>query len=142
MIVGRVSTDTVFPIASISKTVCGTAIMRLHDQGKLDVEARVQDYLPDFALGDASAARELRLWHLLTHTPGFEGQLDTPNRGPSTSEHFVETLCARPEISSDTAGAARLSHVLLVWTLDTVVMNDGGPLVFEVAAHELVMLGY
>lgn len=86
-------------VASISKTVCGTAVMRLHDQGKLDVEARVQDYLPGFALDDPTAASELRLWHLLTHTPGFEGQLDTPDRGPATSAHFVETLRELPQLA-------------------------------------------
>lgn len=88
-----------FAVASISKTVCGTAIMRLHDQGKLNVEGRVQDYLPDFALADANAARDLKIWHLLTHTPGFEGQLDTPDRGSETSAHFVETLRYLPQLA-------------------------------------------
>ena len=86
-------------VASISKTVCGTAVMRLHDQGKLDVEGRVQDYLPEFTLADTSAASELKIWHLLTHTPGFEGQLDTPDRGPATSAHFIETLHELPQLA-------------------------------------------
>ena len=73
--------------------------MRLHDQGKLDVEGRVQDYLPEFALADTSAASELKIWHLLTHTPGFEGQLDTPDRGPATSAHFIETLRELPQLA-------------------------------------------
>jgi CubicO group peptidase (beta-lactamase class C family) len=70
----------VFPIASISKTVAATAMMRLHDEGRLDIERTVQSYLPEFTLADDEAAREVRLWHLLTHTPGWEGQLDTPVR--------------------------------------------------------------
>jgi CubicO group peptidase (beta-lactamase class C family) len=73
--------------------------MRLHDQGKLDVDGRVQDYLPDFVLADGHAARELKIWHLLTHTPGFEGQLDTPDRGSETSAHFIETLRDLPQLA-------------------------------------------
>jgi CubicO group peptidase (beta-lactamase class C family) len=94
-----VTPDTVFPIASISKTVAGTALMRLHDQGLLDVEAPVQTYLPDFGLGDPSAAAEVRIWHLMTHTPGWEGQLGTPDRGPATFENFIETLSDLPQLA-------------------------------------------
>src|SRR5262249_1683531 len=43
-----VTADTVFPIASISKTVATTAIMNLVNQGRVDVKAPVQRYLPDF----------------------------------------------------------------------------------------------
>ena len=71
--------------------------MRLHDQGRLDVEAPVRDYLPGFALADDDAARTVKVWHLMTHTPGWEGQLDTADRGPATSEHFVESLRTLPQ---------------------------------------------
>ena len=36
------TTDTVFPIASISKTVTATAIMRLVEQGKLELDAPIR----------------------------------------------------------------------------------------------------
>lgn len=94
-----ITADTVFPIASISKTVVATALMRLHDQGRIDVEAPVRDYLPDFALADASAARDVRVWHLMTHSPGWEGQLGTPDRGPATLANFIETLRDLPQLA-------------------------------------------
>jgi len=94
-----VTPDTVFPIASISKTTVGTAMMRLHDQGRVDVEAPVRDYIPDFSLADAVAARDVRIWHLLTHTPGWEGQLSTPDRGPATLANFIETLRDLPQLA-------------------------------------------
>ena len=43
------TTDTVFPIASISKTVTATAIMRLVEPGKLDLDAPIRRYIPEFA---------------------------------------------------------------------------------------------
>src|SRR6187402_469124 len=43
-----VTPDTVFPLASISKTVTATAMMRLVEQGKVDLNAPVAQYLPGF----------------------------------------------------------------------------------------------
>jgi CubicO group peptidase (beta-lactamase class C family) len=94
-----VTPDTVFPVASISKTVVATAMMRLHDEGRVDVEAPVVQYLPDFRVADPAATREVRIWHLLTHTPGWEGQLGTPDRGPATLEHFIGTLRDLPQLA-------------------------------------------
>ncbi len=95
----EVTPDTVFAIASISKTVAATALMRLHDQGLIDVEAPVREYLPDFRVADIDATRDVRIWHLMTHTPGWEGQLDTPDRGPATSANFIETLRTLPQLA-------------------------------------------
>jgi CubicO group peptidase (beta-lactamase class C family) len=87
-----VNEHTVFPIASISKTFAATAAMRLVDQGKLDLEAPVQRYLPEFRVRDAEASRSATVWHLLTHTGGWEGQISGPERGEDTLRNFVETM--------------------------------------------------
>ena len=47
-----VTAHTVFPIASISKTFAATAMMRLVEQGKVDLRAPVRNYLPDFRVQD------------------------------------------------------------------------------------------
>src|SRR5438552_2272597 len=67
-----VTPETIFALASISKTVTTTAMMRLVEQGKVDLNAPVRKYLPDFKLQDESAAASVAIWHLLTHTPGWE----------------------------------------------------------------------
>jgi len=59
-----------FRIASISKTFTWTAIMQLVEQGKLDLEADIQQYL-DFDIPD-TYPEPIQLKHLLTHTGGFE----------------------------------------------------------------------
>jgi CubicO group peptidase (beta-lactamase class C family) len=94
-----VTPDTVFPIASISKTVVATAVLRLVEEGRMDLEAPVRAYLPDFRVADEAASREVRIWHLLTHTPGWEGQLSTPDRGPRTLENFVAGLADLPQLA-------------------------------------------
>jgi CubicO group peptidase (beta-lactamase class C family) len=91
--------EHIFPIASISKTVTATAVMRLVEQGKLDVQAPVRRYLPDFRVADDAASRDVTLWHLLTHTPGWEGQLNTTERGDATLAEFTGSLKDLPQLA-------------------------------------------
>jgi CubicO group peptidase (beta-lactamase class C family) len=87
-----VTAHTVFPIASISKTFAATAMMRLVEQGKVDLRAPVRTYLPDFRVRDEAASREVTPWHLLTHLGGWEGQVSGPERGPDTLRNFLTTI--------------------------------------------------
>lgn len=87
-----VNDHTVFPIASISKTFAATMVMRLVEQGKLDLKAPVRTYLPDFKVRDAAVSRDANIWNLLTHTAGWEGQVSGPERGEDTLRNFVATV--------------------------------------------------
>ena len=87
-----VTEHTVFPIASISKTFAATAVMRLVEQGKLDLKAPVRKYLPEFRVADEAVSRDVTVWHLLTHTAGWEGQVSGPERGEETLKNFVATI--------------------------------------------------
>ncbi len=71
---GQAVTDgTVFQIGSITKVVTATAVMQLVDSWKLELDAPVTRYLPDFRLSDEAATDALTVRHLLTHTGGFWG---------------------------------------------------------------------
>ena len=74
--------------------------MRLVEQGKLDLAAPVRRYLPDFAVQDDAATRDVTIWHLLTHTPGWEGQLTSEDRGTQTLAYFVETMKDLPQLAA------------------------------------------
>jgi CubicO group peptidase (beta-lactamase class C family) len=87
-----VTAHTVFPIASISKTFTATAMMRLVEQGKIDLRAPVRTYLPDFRVRDQAVSRDVTLWHLLTHLGGWEGQVSGPDRGADTLKNFVASI--------------------------------------------------
>ena len=87
-----VTPETVFPIASISKTFAATMMMRLVEQGKVDLRAPVRNYLPDFKVRDEAASRDVTVWNLLTHTAGWEGQVSGPERGEDTLRNFTATV--------------------------------------------------
>jgi CubicO group peptidase (beta-lactamase class C family) len=65
--------DTLFQIASITKTITATVVMRLVERGALDLDAPVRRYLPEFRVSDEDAASRATLRHLVTHTGGWLG---------------------------------------------------------------------
>ncbi len=65
--------DTIFDAASLTKVVATTpAVMRLFEQGKLRLNDRVTQYLPEFQGGSS----DITVRHLLTHFSGLRPDLD------------------------------------------------------------------
>ena len=64
-------------IASITKTMLGLCAMALVDEGKLSLDDRVPDLLPDVVFDGPS--RDMKVRHLLTHTSGI-GEAPTVER--------------------------------------------------------------
>jgi CubicO group peptidase (beta-lactamase class C family) len=68
-----VTEDTLFQIGSITKTYLATAVMRLVEMGKLELDRPIRTYLPEFKLADETVAARVTMRHLLTHTGGWVG---------------------------------------------------------------------
>lgn len=64
----RMSIDTIMNVASISKTLTGTSLMILVQQGKLDLDRDVNDYLPFKIENPHFSGTEITARQLLTHT--------------------------------------------------------------------------
>ena len=62
--------STLFRPGSISKLFTWTAVMQLVEEGKLDLDRDVNDYL-DFKI-PATYPKPITLRNIMTHTPGFE----------------------------------------------------------------------
>jgi CubicO group peptidase (beta-lactamase class C family) len=68
----RVTERTNFRLASLTKPFTATAVMLLVNEGRLTLDHRVRDVLPDFP----EYGREIRIRHLLTHTSGLRAYED------------------------------------------------------------------
>jgi CubicO group peptidase (beta-lactamase class C family) len=91
--------DSVFQIGSITKVWTSTLLMQLVDEHKLDIDAPVQRYLPDFRTADADAAATITVRQLMSHTAGFEGDLFTDTgKGDDCVEKYVATLVDVPQL--------------------------------------------
>ena len=66
-----VTPQTPFYIGSITKSFTSLAVMQLVEEGKIDLDAPVQTYLPWFRLADAEASSQITVRHLLTQTTGM-----------------------------------------------------------------------
>jgi len=63
-----------FETGSIGKSFTAIALLQLVDEGKIDPQALVTDYLPWFSI--QSDFEPIRLHHLLSHTAGITSALD------------------------------------------------------------------
>lgn len=96
----QVGGDTLFRIASTTKTFTGTAAMRLVDQGKLDLDATVKTYLPDFATCDPSVAPQVTLRQLLNHSPGWLGEYyEDTGSGDDALAKYVAGMAQHPQLT-------------------------------------------
>jgi CubicO group peptidase (beta-lactamase class C family) len=95
-----VTDETLFQIGSISKTFAATLAMRLVEEGKLDLDATVRTYLPDFRVADEETSQKVTLRHLLTHMAGWEGDFfhDT-GPGDDALARYVAGMAALEQLA-------------------------------------------
>ncbi|MGW1682461.1 serine hydrolase [Saccharopolyspora sp. NPDC002376] len=64
-------TDTIFDVASISKLFTSIAALQLVDDGEVNLDAPVADYLPEFGV---NGKQDITVEQLLTHTSGLQAE--------------------------------------------------------------------
>ena len=69
----RSSPKTLYRIASITKTFTATAIMQLRDAGKLDLDDRAVEYLPELKKATGSLD-QLTIRRMLSHESGLQSE--------------------------------------------------------------------
>jgi len=69
-----VTTETKFRIGSITKQFTAAAILKLQEEGKINVNDSLSAFIPDFPRGN-----EVTIHHLLTHTSGIHSFTNRPD---------------------------------------------------------------
>ncbi len=81
----------IFDLASLTKPIAtATSIIILAEQGRISLDEKVKDYVPEFNLyvdEKGIPGEDARIWHLLTHTSGLPSYLDAAE---------AEKSCGRP----------------------------------------------
>ncbi len=94
-----VTTDTMFLICSMSKTITATAVMVAVQDGLLELDVPIIEYLPQFTVNsrfEENPEKKITLRHLLNHTSGIAFEAPVGNgREPSygTLEQHVLSVC-------------------------------------------------
>lgn len=69
-----VTAETPFVIGSNSKALTAYGLMRLIEEGDVELDASVRDFLPAFRLADGNPAEAITVRHLLTHRSGLSAE--------------------------------------------------------------------
>jgi CubicO group peptidase (beta-lactamase class C family) len=86
--------DTLFGVASISKTFTCAAIVQLRDEGKLSLDDPLLKFIPEFATVACCYGRseDVTLRRLLTHLSGLVGESPTAHWRSATFPTMAEIL--------------------------------------------------
>src|SRR5215471_19972134 len=91
--------DSVFQIGSVTKLWTSTLVMQLVDEGKVDLDAPIRTYLPEFRIADEDEAALITTRMLLSHTAGFEGDIFTDTGvGDDCVEKYLAVLHDVPQL--------------------------------------------
>jgi CubicO group peptidase (beta-lactamase class C family) len=92
-----VDADTVFRIASMTKSFTALAILALRDEGKLSLDDRVSRHVPEFAGVRLPTADSppVTIRHLLTHSEGFPEDNPWGDRQLAVSDGTLDTWLGR-----------------------------------------------
>lgn len=86
-----ITPQTPFLLASVSKPLTAAAIMQLAEAGKVELDAPVQRYLPEFRVADPVASGQITVRHLLLHTSGIPTTAcDTRTDADTLAEYVTE----------------------------------------------------
>jgi CubicO group peptidase (beta-lactamase class C family) len=96
-----VTADTVFRVASTTKTFTGTTIMRLVERHRIDLDRTVRSYLPDFRTADPAASNRVTIRQVLNHSAGWLGDffLDT-GAGDDAIAKYVAAMSQLPQLTA------------------------------------------
>lgn len=82
-----VTADTLFRVGSITKSFVALALVRLAEQGRIDLRAPVAALAPELAIGNRWAAEQpITVAHVLEHTAGFDDMHPNEWSGPLAIE--------------------------------------------------------
>lgn len=119
------TTDTLMLWLSSGKPITAVAVMQQVERGKIELDAPVADYLPEFAV---EAKSSLTIRHLLTHTAGLK---PTPTGWPHQSwDEILDRVCRTPLIDGWVPGERAAYDPARTWFVlaEIVQRVDGRPI--------------
>jgi CubicO group peptidase (beta-lactamase class C family) len=88
-----VNEETIFSLQSISKTVTATAVMFAVQEGLVELDTPITEYLPNFKVNsrfETSPEQKITLRHLLSHRAGFTHEAPIGNNYQNEFDSFKQ----------------------------------------------------
>jgi CubicO group peptidase (beta-lactamase class C family) len=91
---------TFFLCGSTTKTFTATAIVRLVEQGRVELDAPARTYVPELRVADEHAAATVTVLQLLNHTSGWDGDFfRNTGDGDDALARYVEAMAGLRQIT-------------------------------------------
>ena len=122
-------TDTIFDLASVSKLFTSIVTLQLVEKGKVDLDAPIATYVPEFA---ENGKETVTVRQALTHTSGFPSWLPLWSAQPDPASRLQMALTAKLQNAPGTTylysdlnliALGELAHRVTGKTLDKLVAD-------------------
>ncbi|MFF5991097.1 serine hydrolase domain-containing protein [Prauserella flavalba] len=123
--------DTIFDMASVTKLFTSIAVMQLVERGRVDLDAPVARYLPEFGV---NGKRSITVEQLLTHTSGLEPFLLLWRDWPDKASRIKAVMNVAPETEP---GSTYTYSDLNLITLGVLVERLTGSTLDKVVAERI-----
>ena len=136
--------DTIFDMASLSKCLStATAVMQLYEQGKVDFDAPVEKYLPEFNAGHDAERAKVTVRMLLTHTSGEGPDVSLKDAWGLAAPDFMEGVhrALTTPLMSGPGEVFRYSDINFILLGYMVQVLSGEPLDVYAQEHIFAPLG-
>ncbi|MHC8514928.1 serine hydrolase domain-containing protein [Sporosarcina sp. ITBMC105] len=87
-----INESTNFHLGSVSKVFVSLGILKLQEEGYIDIEQPVVDYLPWFSTKDTLLSNEIKIEHLLNHSSGLPGRLNVHEISNVESKEIINKI--------------------------------------------------
>jgi len=134
--------DTPYGVASISKWLTSTALLKLEEAGKLDLDAPISTYLPDYR---ADTGAKVKLRHLTSNISGIPNGFATWTKANPDPDLFKRSFTTAEAVKLWCSGdlifepGTRFDYVLTNWILITAIIEAVTGERYAAAMSQLVL---
>jgi CubicO group peptidase (beta-lactamase class C family) len=129
--------STLFQFGSTGKTYTATAMMRLVEQGTVDLDAPVRTYVPELELKDEHVAESVTVLQLFNHTAGWQGDMmDNTGEGDDALARYVAKMV---DLEQVTPLGATVSYNNASLSLAGLIVAKVTGSTYEQAIRDLVL---
>ena len=122
--------QTIFRLGSLSKGFAGILAANLINEGKLNWEDKVSDYIPEFELGDRSNTDKITLANILSHTSGAPYHSYT---------NLVEAGLSLTDIAKRFKEVTPISNPGLLYSYQNALFALCGEMMYKATGQEISM---
>ncbi|UCG54085.1 MAG: serine hydrolase [Dehalococcoidia bacterium] len=133
-----VTPQTIFDLASVSKSFTALGVLLLRDNGLIDLDASVQQYLPDFRPDDPLASH-ITVHHLLNHTSGLPGAFSAPLIFQQGDDELVELVAALSKVRLNREPGLLFEYADINYCLLGALIEAVSEITFEEYIHQMVL---